>query len=395
MSTLAVVGSGSYVLYTDSRRYPRMVEVFASGNILPPMDDDGFQVQYFPRPELEQRIKAVLSPTFSNDYYLIKGEVGTGKTRLITEMCRQLAKERGAKKMGAPVYVMASQGTHFSNVLADAVHFYFDEHINFAYFASSVMQMKSLPSSKDDHLKLSRVLEAIENAAYSFVKQYGRPAVIVIDNINHLTERHNDGCLEKVQEKAKLWSDTNIVKIILVSNNEDAEMVLKKVHSNWSRAESPIIIEDLDHDEAIAFLKSNLFHQESNLVANTLTDEDYEAIYNAVGGRIQYLLMFKRDWTDGVPIDVTIERLMMKEGEKFLETSKSIASMRAIEALYLAEDKVLRTKDMMKYCSLDELEQLQQSDIVRLAKRPQGLVITFESKLTESVVKAFVESVQA
>ena len=40
----------------------------------------------------------------------------------------------------------------------------------------------------------------------------GRPAVIVIDDTNHLAT-HVPGTLEKLQEKAKLWADTNIAKV--------------------------------------------------------------------------------------------------------------------------------------------------------------------------------------
>ena len=40
----------------------------------------------------------------------------------------------------------------------------------------------------------------------------GRPAVIVIDDTNHLAT-HVPGSLEKLQEKAKLWADTNIAKV--------------------------------------------------------------------------------------------------------------------------------------------------------------------------------------
>ena len=75
-----------------------------------------------------------------------------------------------------------------------------------------------------------------------------------------------------------------------------------------------------------------------------------------------------------------------------MEASKTVPCMQAIEALYLAPEKALRTKDFLKYCSIEDLEKLQQQNVVRLAKKPQGLVVTFESKLTETVVKEFVSS---
>jgi len=390
MPGLAIISSGSYVFYVDHNRYPKMMSTFAKGNILAPLDDVLYEVQYFPRKEYEHRLRNILSPTFSNDYYLIKGEVGTGKTRLVTELCRNLIAEKGSKGLGAPVYVLASQGNSFSEALADAVNFHFDEHINFEYFASSILQIKALPSKIDDHLRLARVLEAIEIAACRYVKKYGRPVVLVIDNINYLSEKHAESLLH-LQEKAKLWSDANIAKIILISNNEDAEIILKKTHSNWSRADSPVVIDDLNHDETMTFLKTQLFPREES-IDSTIKECDFEKIYQTVGGRIQYLVMFKRDAVDKIPIDVTIERLLLKEGEKFLEISKNVPCMKAIEALFVSPDKALRTKDFLKFCSIDDLEKLQQQNAVRLVKRPQGMVVTFESKLTETVVNEFVSS---
>ena len=75
-----------------------------------------------------------------------------------------------------------------------------------------------------------------------------------------------------------------------------------------------------------------------------------------------------------------------------MEISKKVPCMKAIEALFLSPDKALRTKDFLKYCSIDDLNQLQQQNVVRLAKQPQGLVVTFESKLTQTVVSEFVSS---
>ena len=51
----------------------------------------------------------VLNSKFSNQYYLIKGEVGTGKTRLIVETVRELIKQQNATREGAPVYVAVAQ----------------------------------------------------------------------------------------------------------------------------------------------------------------------------------------------------------------------------------------------------------------------------------------------
>ena len=42
------------------------------------------------------------------------------------------------------------------------------------------------------------------------------------------------------QEKAKLWADCNIVKLVFVSNDEMAEELMQKNASDWSRVAAPV-----------------------------------------------------------------------------------------------------------------------------------------------------------
>jgi len=49
-----LVGTGCYVIYKDGTRYPRMMDTYARGNILPPMKENAFETVYFKRPGLEQ-----------------------------------------------------------------------------------------------------------------------------------------------------------------------------------------------------------------------------------------------------------------------------------------------------------------------------------------------------
>jgi hypothetical protein len=46
--------TGCYVIYKDRTRYPRMMDTYARGNILPPMAENAFETVYFHRPSLEQ-----------------------------------------------------------------------------------------------------------------------------------------------------------------------------------------------------------------------------------------------------------------------------------------------------------------------------------------------------
>ena len=91
----------------------------------------------------------------------------------------------GRQGLGAPIYVLANQGNSFAETLGAAVGFQFDEHINFRYFLSFVLRINSIPR-RDDSNRLTRVLNAIEKSAFTYMQLYGRPAVIVIDSVEWL-----------------------------------------------------------------------------------------------------------------------------------------------------------------------------------------------------------------
>ena len=103
----------------------------------------------------------------------------------------------GRRGLGAPIYVLANQGNSFSETLGAAVGFRFDEHISFRFFVDLLVQIDSMPQ-RDDSNRLTRVLNAVEKSAFSYMQWYGRPVVIVIDNVDWLL-RHMPSALERLQ----------------------------------------------------------------------------------------------------------------------------------------------------------------------------------------------------
>ncbi len=386
---MAVIATGGYVMYKDKMRYPRMMERFDQGHILPPLDDNKHEPQYYHRPVLEQRLKHVMNPTFANEYYLVKGEVGTGKSRLVKQMVKERMLTAGSSKEGAPIYVLASQGHTFADTLAKAVNFLFDEHINFSFFLDFILRINSVPSREGEH-RISRVLYAIEEAAYLYVEDRGRPVVLIIDGVEWLA-KHMPSSLEKIQEKAKLWSDANIVKLILVSNDEKTDTLLQKNQSCWQRAEAPIYVNDLEHDEAISFLLSDLFPQENNVghkVAH-MTKNEAEKVYSFVGGRVQYLLIFKRDWIENIPFEVTANRMEIKEREKFLDVPTTPTAIKALELLSRSKDQRIHIHQLLAICPKEELVVLAQKNIVKIRRTSTGTKVLLESRLTEKILARY------
>ena len=91
----------------------------------------------------------------------------------------------GQRGLGAPIYVLASQGNSFSETLSAAIGFRFDEHISFRFFVQLLTRINSMPR-RDDSNRLTRVLNAVEKSAFSYMQLYGRPVVIVIDGVDWL-----------------------------------------------------------------------------------------------------------------------------------------------------------------------------------------------------------------
>lgn len=58
----------------------------------------------------------------------------------------------------------------------------------------------------------------------------------------------------KCQNKAKVWADANIVKLVFVINDTETDRHLRKNAAAWSRLATPVVVEDLGRDEALAFL---------------------------------------------------------------------------------------------------------------------------------------------
>lgn len=56
-----------------------MERQFSRGALLGPVKENVYEITYHPRPQLEERILHVLNPTFTNQYYLVRGEIGAGR----------------------------------------------------------------------------------------------------------------------------------------------------------------------------------------------------------------------------------------------------------------------------------------------------------------------------
>ena len=140
-----------------------------------------------------------------------------------------------------------------------------------------------------------------------------------------------------------MWADANIVKLVLIINDTETETHLSKNSGAWSRLATPIIVDDLRRDEALAFLKAPYLREHDQLAAGAAGDGKVQQassprtgksmdgdlagrIVDLVGGRILRLIVMKRDWLYGVSFDDSAEELKNREREQLLQVLPSASA---------------------------------------------------------------------
>ncbi len=73
---------------------------------------------------------------------------------------------------------------------------------------SDVQHPEAVSRSKRPPLSLT---DAREPAPSSYLQKNDKPVVIVVDGVDAISD--SPRCLQRLQEKAKLWADTNIAKV--------------------------------------------------------------------------------------------------------------------------------------------------------------------------------------
>jgi hypothetical protein len=121
--------------------------------------------------------------------------------------------------------------------------------------------------------------------------------------------------------------------MVFINNEEETEALLQKNPSCWSRLATPIIVEDLNNNEAVEFLTAaNFMEQDAKSSKSTIRPaidtamplERAKRIVDLVGGRILHLIEFKRAWFRGISFEETAEELKGREREQLLKVRAGI-----------------------------------------------------------------------
>ena len=192
------------------------------------------------------------------------------------------------------------------------------------------------------------------------------------------------------QEKAKLWADTNTVKMVFVSNSEFVDRRMRKCPSCWSRAAAPIHIGDLTDGEATLFLQRDK-HLESLAgeadLASCMADSYARNTVGLVGGRINQLIAVKSAWLGGASFEETACELRQKEREKFLDVFRRPSAWKVIEVLRNAPDKRILLSRLIEKTNTNDVDLLMANDIIRCVRDSCGLSVALDSRLTEHIIE--------
>ena len=396
--------SGVYYAVIHNRQH-RMMNTYAAGNIQPTAKNNN-QILYFSRPKLERKIEDVLKSSLKSDYYIIKGEVGCGKTRLIVETIRRLIDTDGVELKGAPIYVGVTRGSSFVNNLANAVNYYYSEDDEEANRLLKAFIHIDTLTALDEKTQLTKILREIERTSLIYVTKRKRSAVLVIDDVDSLLKQM-PGALELLQMKAKLWADWSTVKVVFVIHDDETERLLQEDSGNWSRAAVPIYVRDLSKEEAKEFLlrRDDNLNNADDLTANNqettnsketemqkkhdiwMNGKDAEECVRWVGGRMVHLVELKRKFSPKKQITTILKEMRIRERMKFSVVSRNPSLLKVVSTLKVAANQEMELSALIKETSANDVNALLKANIVRIRRNRRGTIVMFQSELTRWIAE--------
>ena len=129
-------------------------------------------------------------------------------------------------------------------------------------------------------LDIERAFNKLEKVALQRRQKIGRPVVLVINSL-HLLKNNQDGLLELIQQRSELWAATNLITVIL---NSDDYWVYERLKQLATRLEVLPIL-DLPKEQALNALAKYRTRYFSEIPDESILSQ----VYDRVGGRLSFL----------------------------------------------------------------------------------------------------------
>jgi len=209
-----------------------------------------------PRPALVWDLAALLRPIggVSNQYVLVVGESGTGKSTAVRNAVRELLRSPGAA--GVLYFSAPEIAGSFSRNLAPVLGYFrpFDPLVSFMSWFG-VAPLLSDGGGAEPQATWAALRASLHAAAAAFHAKHGRPAVLVIDAADYVAKQERDFFL-RLQDFAKVCADAGSLRIVFVSS-EGVALPLMQSSSAWSRVRMPPYeVQDVEDELAVEYLVS-------------------------------------------------------------------------------------------------------------------------------------------
>lgn len=218
----------------------------------------------------QAKIDSIINGTHRGHYHLLIGEKGTGKSSMLLDAMQKVNGE------GISMFEAHADLEIFRIRLGKALDYEFHED-----YIGSLFSIRG-PRDTTALLDIERAFNKLEKIALNRRKTVGRPLVLVINSM-HLMRDDEDGqdLLELIQQRAEQWAASNLVNVIM---NSDDYWVYERLKQYATRMEVLPVL-DLPKAEAIAALRKyrEKYKQETPPL------EILESIYDRIGGRLSYL----------------------------------------------------------------------------------------------------------
>lgn len=219
----------------------------------------------------QTKIDAIVNGTNSGHYHLLIGEKGTGKSSMLLHAMQKVDGE------GISMFEAHADLEIFRIRLGKALDYEFHED-----YIGSLFSIKGPREGNNALLDIERAFNKLEKVALDRRKLVGRPLVLII-NSTHLLRDDEDGrdLLELIQQRAEQWAASNLVTVVL---NSDDYWVYERLKQYSTRMEVLPVL-DLPRDQSILALTQFRKRHFNETPSPQILDE----VYNKVGGRLSYL----------------------------------------------------------------------------------------------------------
>ncbi|MDI1486937.1 MAG: hypothetical protein OHK93_006199 [Ramalina farinacea] len=225
----------------------------------------------------QAKIDAVVSGRDTGHYLLLIGEKGTGKSSMLLDAMQKVDGE------GISMFEAHADLEIFRIRLGKALDYEFHED-----YIGSLFSIKGPREGNTALLDIERAFNKLEKIALKRRnsqkrrQKLARPLVLII-NSTHLLRDDEDGrdLLELVQQRAEQWAASNLVTVVL---NSDDYWVYERLKQYATRMEILPVL-DLPKDQAMSALKQ----YRTRFFGEEPAPGIIEQVYNLVGGRLTFL----------------------------------------------------------------------------------------------------------